>query len=55
MFAVSEKEKKYKDIWVKGRIRSCRFLRIFTYTDDGLFQVRLGYMSVNEYPVGLKN
>ncbi len=25
---------------IKGRIRSCEFLRIFAYTDDGLFQVR---------------
>jgi len=23
--------------WVKGSIRSCEFLRIFTNTDDGLF------------------
>ncbi len=26
----------------QGSIRSCRFLRIFTYTYDGLFFVRLG-------------
>ena len=25
-----------KITWVKGRIRSCWFLRIFTYTDDVL-------------------
>ena len=28
---------------IKGRNRSCRFFRmIFTYTNDGLFKVRLG-------------
>ena len=28
--------------WIMFRIRSCRFLRIFTYTINWLFQVRLG-------------
>ncbi len=34
--------------WVKGRRRSCRFLRIFTHTNEGYF--RLGYVLVNECP-----
>ena len=41
------------EIGVKGRIRSCGFLRIFTYTNDGLFKVRLG--KGNERPAGLEN
>ena len=28
---------RFKTYGIMGRIRSCRFLRIFTYTDDGLF------------------
>ena len=40
---------------VKGKIRSCRFRRIFTYTDDGLFLVRLGYVRVNDCPAGSWN
>ncbi len=41
------KVEKFK--WVKGRNRSCRFLRIFTYT------VRLGYSRIKECPVGARN
>ena len=41
-------------IWVKSRIRSCGFLRIFTYTNDELFQVWLGYLKVNDCPAGLE-
>ncbi len=26
-----------KKLWIKGRRRSCWFLRILTYTDEGLF------------------
>ncbi len=33
-----------ENIWLKGRIWSCVFLRIFTYTDNWLF---LGYSSLN--------
>ena len=47
-----------KIFWVKGRRRSCRFLRIFTYTDQELFQVRLGLKSVPQgqkiSPAGLE-
>ena len=37
---------------VKERI--CGFLRIFTYTEDGLFKVRLDYVRVKECPAGLE-
>ncbi len=46
-------QKQYKFWRVKERIRSCRFLRIFIYT-DGLFYVSLGYVRVNECPAGLE-
>ena len=35
---------------VKSRIRCCEFLRIFTRTDDRLYEVRLGYSRVKECP-----
>ena len=38
-----------------GIIRSCWFLRIFTYTDDGLIYVRLGYVRVKECLAELEN
>ncbi len=45
-----------KKIWIKGRrIRSCGFLRIFTYTDDELFQVGLGYLRGNDFSAGLEH
>ena len=31
--------KRKKNMRVKGRIRCCLFLRIYTYTDDGLFYI----------------
>ncbi len=37
-----------KKLWVKGRIRSSWFLRIFKYMDDGLFYIRLDYVRVNQ-------
>ena len=36
------KSKTNEKNWVKGRIRSCGFLRFFAYTDDYVFKVRLG-------------
>ena len=36
----------YNNFWIKGRIGSCRFLRILTYTDDELFKVSL--LKVND-------
>ncbi len=39
-----------KVILVRERNQSCGFLRIFTYTVDGLFLVR-----VNECPAGARN
>ena len=43
---------------VKGRIRSCGFLRIFTYTDDGLMSAPQGWESSPaglETPAGARN
>ena len=41
-------------IGVKGRIRSCGFLRIFIYTDGVFLKVRLGYSRVKECPAGFE-
>ncbi len=30
-------------------------LSVSSYTDDGLFYVKLGYVRVNEWPAGLEN
>ncbi len=38
---------------VKGIIRTCGFLSIFTYTGDWLFKVRLRYSRVKECPARL--
>ncbi len=37
-----------------GGIRSCGFLRIFTYTDHGILKVRLGKVRIKEGPAGLE-
>ncbi len=38
-----------------GRTRSCGFLHIFTYTDDGLFKIWLVYVRAKECPKGLES
>ncbi len=37
-----------------GRILSSKFLLTFTYTDDGLYKLRLDYVRVRECSAGLE-